>query len=79
MVEALEYGRLKTVEQYKELFRLSRETGVNIIWGSDAHHVSEIEISSSILHMLSEVYDFDFLSTINQNANDILQLLGDRR
>ena len=79
LAEAVEYGRVKTIEQYKELFRLSRENGVNIIWGSDAHHVSEMEISILKLHMLSEVYDFDFFSTINQNINDILQLLGNRR
>lgn len=79
LVEAIEYERQETVQQYKELLKLSREAGVEIIWGSDAHHVIEMEISSSQLQILSEVYDFDFESTINQRVDELLEFIHRRK
>lgn len=79
LVEAIENDRQETVQQYKELLKLSREAGVEIIWGSDAHHVTEMEISSSQLQSLSEAYDFDFESTINQRVDELLQFIQRRK
>lgn len=79
LIEAIKYDNQETVQQYKELLKLSREAGVEIIWGSDAHHVSEMEISSSQLQFLAEVYDFDFGSTINQRVDVLLQFLHRRK
>lgn len=79
LVEAIENDRQETVQQYKELLKLSREAGVEIIWGSDTHHVTEMEISSSQLQSLSEAYDFDFESTINQRVDELLQFIQRRK
>lgn len=64
----------------KEAAQLCGESaGVHIIWGSDAHHVSEMLLSDQEFQYLSSVYEFDFSKVINNKPDDLLTLLYNRR
>lgn len=57
----------------------AESAGVHIIWGSDAHHVSEMLLSDQEFQYLSSVYEFDFSKVINNKPDDLLTLLYNRR
>ena len=79
LLEAITRKRFDIISDYKKLFRYAEEKNVNIIWGSDAHHVSEMMLSDTNLKYLSEVYEFNFNNVINNNYNVLMDYLKRRQ
>lgn len=79
LLEALTKKKDSTISDYKELLREAESAGVHIIWGSDAHHVSEMILSDEEFQNLSNIYEFDFTKVINYKPDDLLTLLNNRR
>lgn len=79
LVGAVEHNKKDVIKNYSDLLSLSQEVGVGIIWGSDAHHIYEMEISSLKIQMISEIYNYDFTQTINHRLDDLLDYLNKRK
>jgi putative hydrolase len=79
LLEALYRKKENTIVDYKKILMEAESAGVHIIWGSDAHHVSEMLLSDQEFQYLSSVYEFDFSKVINNKPDDLLTLLYNRR
>ena len=56
LLEALYRKKENTIVDYKKILMEAESAGVHIIWGSDAHHVSEMLLSDQEFQYLSSVY-----------------------
>lgn len=64
MLSAIREQNIEVLTAYNELFHLAERDGVGIIFGSDAHHISEIKLTSIEYGMIVGNY--------NVNLNDLV-------
>lgn len=79
LLEALYKKEEDIIIDYKNLLMEAESAGIHIIWGSDAHHVSEMLLSDEEYQNLSSIYEFDFSKVINNKPDELLDLLHNRK
>lgn len=79
MLNALCGSAQWVIDATRTLFSEARAAGVAIIFGSDAHHISEMDISDTELLLMERVYGLDFAELVNGSPADILAFLDNRK
>ena len=52
---------------------------MNILLGSDAHHISEFGISDEELIFMQEIYNISLLKMLNENVSKLKSILQRRK
>lgn len=65
MLSAIREQNAEVLFAYNELFRLAERDGVGIIFGSDAHHISEMGLNSTEYGVILDNYNINFGEVVN--------------
>jgi len=75
MLEAIRCNDRTVIKDYCELFELAKKENVDIIFGSDAHHNSEMGLSEADEEILKKEYGFKLSSALNGKIDVLLRKL----
>lgn len=78
ITEVIIQNRQDVIEASRLLFAEARKAKVPLLFGSDAHHVSEMGITSQERERLSKFYDLDFDKLVNRDTAFVLEFLSKR-
>lgn len=79
MLEAVRHARRDVIAATKALFSEAQAAQVPLLFGSDAHHTSEMGLSEAEAALIAEQYNLDLSRVINCRPTDLLNLLRERR
>lgn len=79
LLEAVRRGCQDVIAATKALFSEAQAGGVPLLFGSDAHHISEMGLSEAERALIAEQYDFDVNGVVNCRPVDLLKLLRERK
>ena len=72
MLEAIRFNDKTVVKNYCELITLAKNKNVDIVFGSDAHHNSEMGLSEEDEEILRREYGFKLSSALNSKVDVLL-------
>lgn len=78
LTEAIIQNRQDVIDASRLLFSEARKSKVPLLFGSDAHHVSEMGLTSQEHEHLSRFYDLNFDKLVNRDTDFILEFLSKR-
>lgn len=79
MLSALADEDHDVISAYTELFSEAVAFGVSIIFGSDAHHISEMSFTDKECIIIQERYGLKLYDLINHRPDELLCFLDERR
>lgn len=79
MKETFIHKRQNEIELTSQLIRYACKEEVNLLFGSDAHHISEMGISHDEMKMLKNICSFSLEDAINNNSDDLYAVLYKRK
>lgn len=77
--EAVKHNRTDVILLYTELMRLSLERNIPLLLGSDAHHISEMDLTVKTAAMMEQVFHVKISDFLNNNCDKIITLLQRKR
>lgn len=78
LLEAIARNKKRTISDYRTLLREAFRAGVNVIWGSDAHHISEMAFSDADKKQLVDVYNLDIEKLLNNYPEQLMKIIANR-
>lgn len=78
LLNALKGEYIKTIDDYRLLIEMSLKKGVKLIFGSDAHHISEMGISMDQMGLLEYHYGIDFKRLLNHDIENLKNYIKER-
>lgn len=79
MLSAVRGKHNEVISAYSELFFEADATGTGIIFGCDAHHISEIGFTEEEAVLIQEQYGLRLYDLINQKPGKLMNFLNERR
>ena len=79
MLEAVRRDCRGIIVATRALFAEAQTAGVPLLFGSDAHHTSEMRLSESECALIAEQYHLDLSRVVNNCPADLLKLLQERK
>ncbi len=79
LLSAIRNQSSDVISAYIELFSEAEAAGVHIIFGSDAHHVSEMCFTNEECTLMQEQYGLNLYNLINQKPKELMKFLDERR
>lgn len=79
LINAVSLYHQDIMKAYDSLFCESQKRGVYLLFGSDAHHVSEMGLLPKELQLLQNNYRLDLDNLINQQCELLLEFLKNRK
>ena len=73
MLEAIRHADNALVKNYRELIEFADKEDVGIIFGSDAHHNSEMGLSETDEKILKNEYGFKISTALNNSVDTLLE------
>lgn len=79
LINAISLNRWDIVKLYDSLFCEAQMVGIPLLFGSDAHHISEMGLLLNEWQLLQDYYHLDLSKLINNQNELVIQFLKDRQ
>lgn len=77
--EAVLHKNTHVIRYTADLLHMASKAGVAVLFGSDAHHISEMGISNDDMKIMKEIYGISLSKMLNDNVSELKRFLQKRK